>query len=409
MTKETKAFKTNPLPPGWKWVKVGDHILTITPTMKVQQSNYALKGDYPIIDQSNNFISGWTDNRDALISLPSAALIFGDHTCMAKYIDFPFVQGADGIKIIQSNELMCIKYLYWILKIRPLSNEGYRRHFALLCGFSMPLPPIEEQKRIVEILDKKMALVEKLKQLVKNQLLHVKALRQAYLSQTFKTDPLPPGWKLVRIEDICQNQILSITQAYSDSDIVNYIDITSIDNIKKRITNPKQLIVKYAPSRARQVVSKNDVLISTTRPNLNAVALIGNDLDGYIASTGFCVLRPKDDISMPFYLFMFSQTKHFIESLSNLVNGALYPAVTNNQVKNQLIPLPPIEEQKRIVEILDKKMELIEKLDNQLLELEKLIEAIPQSYLKLAFSGKLTQDFRENQNNQTQTEPVVHG
>ncbi len=109
-----------------------------------------------------------------------------------------------------------------------------------------------------------------------------------------------------------------------------------------------------APSRARQLIQQDDVLVSTVRPNLNAVASVPNDLAGEIASTGFCVLRADPTQLYARYLYYFVQTGAFIASLLQNIRGVNYPAVTDSNVKAAPIPLPPLSEQHRIAEILDK-------------------------------------------------------
>ena len=100
-----------------------------------------------------------------------------------------------------------------------------------------------------------------------------------------------------------------------------YVDISSIDRETKRIVDPKALSVAKAPSRARQVLKTGDVLVSMTRPNLNAVAIVPPDLDGAIGSTGFHVLRAKDAESG--FLFYAVQTTGFIDAMCLKVQGAL--------------------------------------------------------------------------------------
>ena len=104
-----------------------------------------------------------------------------------------------------------------------------------------------------------------------------------------------------------------------------YVDISSVDNKLKRIVEPKILPVEKAPSRARQRLNKGDVLVSMTRPNLNAVAIVPPELDGAIGSTGFHVLRARE--VEPSWLFYAVQTNDFVEAMCQLVKGALYPAV----------------------------------------------------------------------------------
>jgi type I restriction enzyme S subunit len=105
-----------------------------------------------------------------------------------------------------------------------------------------------------------------------------------------------------------------------------YVDISTVDNKAKRIVDPKLLLVSSAPSRARQRLRAGDVLVSMTRPNLNAVALVPPELDGAIGSTGFHVLRARDGV-VPQWLYYGVQSRQFVGAMSELVQGALYPAV----------------------------------------------------------------------------------
>ena len=132
-----------------------------------------------------------------------------------------------------------------------------------------------------------------------------------------------------------------------------YVDISSIDRTHKAIVEHQTLMGIDAPSRARKVIRKDDVLVSTVRPNLNAVAMVPASLDGEVASTGFCVLRPNRDCVEPRYLFYWTTTSTFVDALTSRVRGANYPAVADHDVKEVTIPLPPPAEQRRIVEILD--------------------------------------------------------
>ncbi|WJW74721.1 restriction endonuclease subunit S [Thiohalobacter sp. IOR34] len=154
--------------------------------------------------------------------------------------------------------------------------------------------------------------------------------------------------------------IASVTQRTSTrdprarpNDLFQYIDIASIDRDQKEIVQAAELKGADAPSRARKVVKAGDILVSTVRPNLNTVAIVPPELDGQIASTGFCVLRPDRELVDERYLFYFVRTAEFIDALTSKVRGAHYPAVSDRDVKNTELPLPPLKEQRRIVEILD--------------------------------------------------------
>lgn len=133
-----------------------------------------------------------------------------------------------------------------------------------------------------------------------------------------------------------------------------YVDVAAVDNQRKVIDGAKRMLGKDAPSRARKVLRSGDVLVSTVRPNLNAVALVPDVIDDQIASTGFCVLRARRDRVLPEYLFCFVRSTSFVNGLTALVAGAMYPAVTDRQVLDQRLPVPTLEEQRRIVDLLSR-------------------------------------------------------
>lgn len=133
-----------------------------------------------------------------------------------------------------------------------------------------------------------------------------------------------------------------------------YVDISAVDREYRAIINPQVIPANDAPSRARQVLADDDVIVSTVRPNLNTVAKVTKVHRGAIASTGFCVLRPNPDLIDASYLFHWISSESTVNRLVSLATGATYPAVSDKTIKSQLLELPPLTEQKRISAILDK-------------------------------------------------------
>jgi type I restriction enzyme S subunit len=142
--------------------------------------------------------------------------------------------------------------------------------------------------------------------------------------------------------------------ATTPDNTLHYIDLSAVDQIQKRIMTSTPLRGAEAPSRARQLIHDGDILVSTVRPNLNGVAPVTKEFDGATASTGFCVLRPRRGILASEYLFHWVRSSHFIGEMVRQATGASYPAVSDRIVKSSPIPLPPLNEQRRIAVILDK-------------------------------------------------------
>ena len=99
---------------------------------KLDKDHYQLTGKCPIVDQSQAFISGYTDDESLVYKGDLPVIVFGDHTTILKFIDFPFVMGADGTKVIKPKININVKYLYHVLVDLNLATEGYKRHFSIL-------------------------------------------------------------------------------------------------------------------------------------------------------------------------------------------------------------------------------------------------------------------------------------
>ncbi len=133
----------------------------------------------------------------------------------------------------------------------------------------------------------------------------------------------------------------------------DYIDLSAIDADEKTIIGAREVLCGEAPSRARQLVARGDVLVSTVRPNLNGVARVPNELDGATASTGFCVLRARGQKLDGRYLFHWVRSPSFVADMVNKATGASYPAVSDRIIFDSRIPLPSLAEQQRIANFLD--------------------------------------------------------
>ncbi len=155
----------------------------------------------------------------------------------------------------------------------------------------------------------------------------------------------------------------------------DYIDLSSVDKDTKSIASIERYECSDAPSRARQLVETDDVLVATVRPNLNGVALVNGAHHGMTASTGYCVLRPDKDKLDSRFLFHWVKTGVFVQRMVDVATGANYPAVSDAKVKASKIPLPPLAEQKRIAGILDAADALRAERREALAQLDTLLQS----------------------------------
>lgn len=196
---------------------------------------------------------------------------------------------------------------------------------------------------------------------------------------------LPNGWVFAALSEVCKQPDQRSPHA---NETFTYIDIASIDRNLKIVSAPQRLTGANASSRARKLVECGDVIVSMTRPNLNAVALIGEQYDGCIASTGFDVLRPIE--VDPRWIFSAVKSAHFVDAMCKKVQGALYPAVKSADIRDYQIPLPPLAEQTRISAKLDELLPKVDTLKARIDGIPTLLQRFRQSVLTAAVSGKLS-------------------
>jgi len=243
--------------------------------------------------------------------------------------------------------------------------------------FSNGSPHLKEQERIVKILEES----EKINRKSKN----VEILFNEYLKGVFYEMFFNKGFEEVKIE----KGILKTENKNPEKDFPDkyfyYIDIASVDNNSKKIIETKNILGKEAPSRAKQLVKYNDLLISTVRPNLNAVTLVPRDLDNQICSTGFCIIRADNKTFIPEYLFFISKTDSFVNSLIMKCRGANYPAVSDRDIRSLKIPLPPIPLQQKFARI----VEQVEKMKEKINKTKQNSEELFNSLVSKGFRGEL--------------------
>ena len=185
---------------------------------------------------------------------------------------------------------------------------------------------------------------------------------------------IPASWKVSPIKDIVR-KTSTVNFEKKKENQIEYIDVSSVSRDSLKITNTSEFILREAPSRARKIIQTGDVIFATVRPTLLRVAHIEENLNQQICSTAFCVLRAKKEIVLDRYIFYLLQGRDFIDQLAAIQTGASYPAVTDTIIKEQLVPLPNLQEQDKIVKVLDSINLALDYHRKKCVSISRLVEA----------------------------------
>lgn len=196
----------------WKEKKLGELIETVSPPSKLPSSSYLATGKFPIVDQSQDAICGWTDDAQALVEEPLPLIVFGDHTCAIKLVEMPFAQGADGIKILAAKPVVAIEYLFHSLNHQPLVMEDYKRHFSVLKERRVFFPSVEsgEQQKIADCLTSLDEVIAAQGRIVAALKAHKRGLMQQLFPREGETRPRlrfpefrdAPEWNFALLRDL---------------------------------------------------------------------------------------------------------------------------------------------------------------------------------------------------------------
>ena len=278
--------------------------------------------------------------------------------------------------------------LYW--KERNLSKQfGSATNFIKMENFlnyEVFLPSIDEQKRIVGILDEVFEGVAKAKENVEGNLRNVSEVFEAYLQSVFASQNA--DWKEEFIENVIK-KTETVDPTKNPNKKFIYLDVSSVNKESLEIENAAIIDGRDAPSRARKLIKTNDIIFATIRPTLGRVAMITENYNEQVCSTGYFVLRAKESLNHKL-LFYYLLTNGFKNQMEKLQRGASYPAVSDADVKNQIINFPKsLSEQKSIVTKLDALSTETKKLEAIYKEKLNHLEELKKSILKKAFNGEL--------------------
>ena len=264
-----------------------------------------------------------------------------------------------------------------------------------ISDFQITLPPLPEQRKIAEILETIDNAIEKTGRIIEKYKRIKQGLMQDLLTRgidengqirseethRFRDSPLgriPEEWKVVELGEVCEINPEKVE--YSSIKIVKYIDIESVKDGK--ITTYKIFTKNNAPSRAQRLVKEKDIIVSTVRPNLKSFAIVTKEFDNFVCSTGFAVLRAKEEKVHPTYLFYLTfYDDVFLAQILPIIVGSNYPAINSYDVYELIIPLPPLPEQKRIASILSQIDEAIEKEQKYKEKLERIKRGLMEDLL----------------------------
>lgn len=376
--------------------------VSIPAQSKTKQKEYLSSGTLPIIDQGKFLIGGYSNDVDNELECELPVIVFGDHTKCVKYINFPFVPGADGIKVLKPKEGIYPKYLFYYTQYLTycIEDKGYARHYQYIEKEDVLLPPLPEQERIVSRIEELFSELDNAVETLNATKSQLRLYKQAVLKDAFDGNLTNSGAPEIKelASFIEQPRYGTSKKCNYQDDITAYTEVYRIPNIDASTGTLDKSDLKYAQFDEDEIeklsLKYGDILIirSNGSPSIVGTAAMVREQDITGLFAGYLIrIRISDHERLsPKYLLRYLSSydaRRYIENVSKSTSGV--NNVNAQEIKKIKVPYFEKEIQDQIIYAIESRLSAyvnIEKTVNQALQ---QASAMRQSILKQAFEGGL--------------------
>lgn len=382
---------------------------------KTKQKEYEISGQLAIVDQGKKLIGGYTNNIDMMLICDLPVIVFGDHTCAVKYVNFPFSAGADGIKVLSPKTGMLPKYLFYGTQYLTLRfpDKGYARHYQHIEKMDLPVPSLDEQQHIVSRIEELFSKLDKgveTLQTIKQQLT---VYRQAVLKEAFegkwlyvhrtsihdnvkfrklksdeenKLDPIPSQWQYVYLSELgdlsrgkSKHRPRNDERLFEDGKYP-FFQTGDVKAANKTLADCEKKYGEFGLAQSK--LWPAGTLCITIAANIAETCFLGVDGCFPDSIVGF---TPFENIVNKEYV------RYFIEDSKKKL-WAFAPATAQKNInlttlENLIIPYCNLDEQNFIVQEIESRLSVCDSIEQTIDTALTQAEAMRQSILKKAFEG----------------------
>ena len=332
-----------------EWKELGEVVDTVTSPIKLTKKEYQVTGKIPIVDQGEQFIAGYADNEKYLEK--DEYIIFGDHSEHVKYVDFAFIQGADGLKILKPKSSIKAKYLYYCFCNFYKREGSYKRHWSKARTTLIPIPQSEEiQEKIVQTLDKFTDYVTELTSELISELTSREKQYSFYRDKllSFEDEVYQVEWKTIL--DVSKKVTSGGTPDRSNSlyygGSIPWLRTQEVD-FREIYGTELSITEEGLANSSAKWIEKNTVIVAMYGATAAKVGIAKIPLT---TNQACCNIEVDEDIAN--YRYVYHWLTYNYEALKSMGQGS-QSNINVGVIKSFKIPVPSLEIQSRIVQVLD--------------------------------------------------------
>ena len=369
----------------WETKRIGDLLTYERPDRYiVQHDEYVERGDAPVLTANKSFVLGYT-NETFGVCVDFPVIIFDDFTADCKYVTVPFKVKSSAIKLLRPKNGVNLRYMFERMQLIDFPVSDHRRYYISdYQNVEITLPTYDEQVSIAEALSDVDGLIESLESLIAKKRAVKAVAGQQLLTGKTRLPGFCGEWKTKRLGEIANIDPENLSDDTNPDYEFNYISLEQVET--GRLHGYTEETFRSSPSRARRKLRHNDVLMATVRPNLMGHLLFNEQLADTVCSTGFAVLRCKDSLSVPEFLFAHLLGSVVNKQIEAVLAGSNYPAISSCDVALVEIPCPPtVREQVAVGTVLSD-------MDAEIATLERRLDkvrALKQGMMQQLLTGKI--------------------
>ncbi|WP_237386033.1 restriction endonuclease subunit S [Xenorhabdus sp. Sc-CR9] len=386
----------------WSSIVAADAFFQISTTGKKIKTKECLpQGKYPVVDQSQDYITGYIDDSSKLIEINEPVVVFGDHTRVVKWVEFNFVAGADGVKVLKSLPYLVPRFSYYQLQALDIPNKGYSRHFKFLKELEFFIPPLLEQKNIAQKLDTLLSQVNSIKSHLDKIPQVLKQFRQSVLSAAVSgklTNNYDQNiWSKKKLNELCISVSDGDHQAPPRSQIgIPFLVISDISNGSINFKNINRWVPEdyYLSLKAIRKPQQNDILYTVT--GSFGIPVIVEKNKQFCFQRHIAIIKPNHEIINYRFLYYFLASPIVFSQAEKLATGTAQKTVSLSSLRTFEISVPSLEEQTEIVRRVEKLFAWADSIEKQVIQAQQRVNNLTQSILAKAFRGALTEQWRKD-------------
>lgn len=344
---------------------------------KIKKEDYLKEGKYPIVDQSRDNVSGYTNDENGVYkNVPVIA--FGDHTRIIKYVDFPFFLGADGVKILKIiTDKFKSKFLYYYLRNIKIPDTGYNRHFKWLKEIEVPLIDLKKQLDIVTTLER----VEQILFLNTKKFNEMNNLIKSIFYEMFG-DPVSndKSWEVYQLKEVIINIKYGASQPPKyTTEGYYFIRATNIKSGRIVTDDIKMMSREESKKFEKCKLSLGDLIIVRSGVNTGDTCVIDENFAGHYAGYDL-IISPNPKKVNSIFLNELINTNYMTAIIKPLTRRAAQPHLNAEQVKKLKVIVPPLDLQNQFAEIVTKIEEQKALVKKAIEETQTLFDSLMSNY-----------------------------